>query len=554
MKDRIPRLRALVATAVVVSGVAGFAPAARAGDYVAYVCKTPDGRPVKLDPYWKATVSQQPATATESCANGGPISQTMGGPGGVSDYTQGPVSSWVLTTPPHIALVVFTARRVVTTAYAGYAPGDSHNTADWRILMESGGVFTQQVAACQFSGCALGNAANPDDPANTVSFTPSPTTAMGIFLTCYDTPGGTCQNPGVPRLTSVISRMALQMRDDAPPTVDGIGGTALAAAPLSGTPTVDFVAQDQGAGVYQYVVALDGRETARGTPSNPNGTCADALAGDASDLEFTSLKPCPDRADVSAPVDTTRVADGVHQLTVSVRDASGNLTPVVDRAISVHNAAPLPAANGTGGDTSTGAIVADAKHRTVHVAYGKKTTVKRLLLDAAKRPIVGASVDVSERVDRAGATWTHVATVTTDGTGAFRYVPVSTASRTVRFSYARVSGGASASSIDVAVAVTAAMKIAAASHRVKPRGTIRLSGSVKVDGLPKRSRVEVQYRSRSGWRTISTERIDTKGRWSFDYRLTTARNTSIAFRSLLRPTADIAAAQSHSATTTVRVS
>lgn len=554
MKDRRFLGRALALVALALGGVSAVAPAARAGDYIGYVCKTPDGRGIALDSYWKATVAQQPATATESCASGGPISQSMGGPGGVSDYANGPVSAWVLTTPPHVSLVVFSARRAVTTAYTTYAPGDSHNTADWRILAENQGAYTQQVAACQFGGCSLGNASFPDDPANAVSFTPSPTTSLGIFLTCYDTPGGTCQNPGVPRLTSVISRMTLQLRDDAPPTVDGIGGSALAAAPLSGRTSVDFVAQDQGAGVYQYVVALDGTEVARGTPSNPTGTCADAVAGDASDLEFTSIKPCPDRADVSAPVDTTRVGDGVHRLTVGVRDASGNTTPVVDRQITVHNAPPGPVANGTGGDTTSAALVDDKKHRTVHVAYGKKTTIKRSLLDAAKRPVVGASVDVSERIDRDGATWTHVASVLTDTSGAFRYVPVTTASRDVRFSYSRTTGGPAASSIQIAVAVAAKMTIAAASHRVRPHGTIRLSGAVKVDGLPKRSRVEVQYLGKGGWRTISTERIDAKGRWSFDYRLTAARNTTIRFRSLLHPTADIAAAASHSATTSVHVS
>jgi hypothetical protein len=57
---------------------------------------------------------------------------------------------------------------------------------------------------------------------------------------------------------------------------------------------------------------------------------------------FDSEQPCPAATTVDVPVNTTALADGGHDLTVSVTDAAGNTATVLDQEISVSNPSTTP--------------------------------------------------------------------------------------------------------------------------------------------------------------------------------------------------------------------
>jgi hypothetical protein len=71
-------------------------------------------------------------------------------------------------------------------------------------------------------------------------------------------------------------------------------------------------------------------------------SCADLTPGDGVvDLALTD--GCPAGVDAAPlPVDTTRLADGPHQLRVVVRDVAGNATTALDQTITVRNTPPAP--------------------------------------------------------------------------------------------------------------------------------------------------------------------------------------------------------------------
>jgi hypothetical protein len=572
---RRPLRAALLAVAAAV-GLGGVVAApARAGDYLAYVCHAPDESAFSLDSAWAGQSNVAFSGPIDVCGRGanGYYGLNLASAGAPPTYPSGAATSLTWTAPAHVQVISLSARRSV---FAAVSQGDDVNAVPSYSLIAYGPQSATALETCHpttSSSCLLGGSPFADSTQNAVTFGPLGATSIVMKLECAGASGGTCANGsgGGARMYTAFGRATLTLRDEAPPTAGSIGGSALDAGPRSGTVAVTFNAFDDGAGVYQDIVSVDGTEVGRATPSDPTGTCADAVPGNATELEFRASKPCPGSATVSAPLDTTKLANGTHQLKVVLRDASGNVKTVVDRAITVDNSAVAPGGggggggaggvpagpavpNGSGGNLATGALVVDRKHRTLSTAFGHKLTIKRTLRDAAKVPIAGAQVDVYEQVDRVGAPWSKVATVTSDAKGAVRYVPSTGASRTVRFAYATVVGSTTyASTLEVKVAVAAKVSIAVAKRSVPRRGTINFSGTVGLDGLPPHTRVEVQYLSHGDWRAIDTASVNAKGRWSYVRHLTTPFHGTIAFRALLRPAADLGSAKSASKTIRVRV-
>jgi hypothetical protein len=565
--------RAAALTFIAFAGLAGAASPARAGDYLAYVCHAPDESAFSLDAAWTGKSYLAFSAPIDVCGRGsnGYFGLNMGSAGAPPAYGVGAATSLTWTAPAHVQAQSVYVRRSV---FSGVSSSDV-NASPVYSLTAYGPQSAQRLDSCDSNAshsCVLGQV-TPDPPSNGVTFGPIGATSIVMLLECAGSAGGSCSTSGGgARMYTAFSRITLTLRDEAAPTAGSLGGTALDAGGLSGKVDVTFNAFDEGAGVYQSILLVDGTEVRRSTPSDPMGSCSDAVAGNATEYEFKATKPCPDSAFVDVPVDTTKLSNGAHQLKVLLRDASGNTKTVVDRAVTVANtAAVVPGLggaggsdtgggvvtglpNGTGGSLATGTFVAVPKERTIAAQFGGKLTIKRRLVDAAKQPIAGAAVDVYERIDRAGAAWTKVATVTSDAKGDVRYVPSTGASRTIRFAYAASTGSTQyGATIEVQVDVAAHLTIAAAKRSVPRNGTIKFSGTVGLDGTPPHTRVELQYKSHGDWRTFATAPVDTKGQWVYTRHLTAAHNVTIAFRSLLRPAVGLASSRSVSAAIKVRV-
>jgi hypothetical protein len=136
-------------------------------------------------------------------------------------------------------------------------------------------------------------------------------------------------------VTQVISS-DITLSNDAVPTGAGAAGT-LVSGPASGTAQLIFTAADpQGPGVYNVTASIDGTTVYSQTPNTNGGACA-AVGSSSGVLEFDGQPPCPASTSVDIPVATTCLANGAHQLAVTVTDAAGNASTVVDQEITVAN-------------------------------------------------------------------------------------------------------------------------------------------------------------------------------------------------------------------------
>jgi hypothetical protein len=61
---------------------------------------------------------------------------------------------------------------------------------------------------------------------------------------------------------------------------------------------------------------------------------------------FSHQQPCPATEAVSIPVPTEGVPDGSHELAMSVTDAAGNTSPVLDQTITTSNPQTTPKPSG----------------------------------------------------------------------------------------------------------------------------------------------------------------------------------------------------------------
>ena len=188
---------------------------------------------------------------------------------------------------------------------------------------------------------------------------------------------------------------AITLRDDLPPIPSALRGSLFAAQAKSGMVDVVFDVTDRGGGVYRTVTTIDG-QLYEAKPV-ALGNCADVNPSNSNPYEFAGAVPCPlSQVGLTSSIDTTKLEDGVHTISVSVEDAAGNSTPVVapGSRFTVRNGVP----NGTpAGRTANGRLkVWFRDTRTVRdtSVFGQRVVVRGYLRDRRGRGIRGAEVEV----------------------------------------------------------------------------------------------------------------------------------------------------------------
>jgi hypothetical protein len=96
---------------------------------------------------------------------------------------------------------------------------------------------------------------------------------------------------------------------------------------VRGSVDVGIAAQDEGGGVYERTLLLDGRRLASAR------LCATVPATLGTRRHFTGRVPCPLDASTVSRVDTHTIADGAHTLAARVADAAGNARTATARVI-----------------------------------------------------------------------------------------------------------------------------------------------------------------------------------------------------------------------------
>lgn len=156
--------------------------------------------------------------------------------------------------------------------------------------------------------------------------------------TCGGGAGGECTSGGTngAYATAELVWAHFLLLNGSAPTASGFGGSALQ-RDAGGTAHVVLTASDAGGpGIYEVTASVGGHRVYAGTPNRNDGRCVPVGSDDGA-LMFDSAQPCPRREVIDVPVRLTGVRNGRHELRITLYDAAGNRSRVLDQTISVEN-------------------------------------------------------------------------------------------------------------------------------------------------------------------------------------------------------------------------
>ena len=424
----------------------GSAPAS-AGDYHVYACTDPATGVALPTNNWTQSGS---GPTFNTCAT----SPVLGGLG-VEAIPQfgGTKGNWTFVSPADTTITAATLYRSAVASYRALAywaaPLDEYSSAD---------AFDSCQGSSEQSACNLG----------------SPSMQTCERLSCY--PPGDVLN--VPSSHLPSPRLALSMRCLAAgcggsevmhsaditlsqtfgPTAAATGGPLTTQPVLQGSEAIQVNASDPGAGVYQAIFEVDGQVVARQIIDPTGGMCQPyATATDGTPI-FLNPAPCPQSVSgATVTLETSHVADGVHQLSVLVSDAAGNTTTILSRSVAFNNRGEYTlqvqreqqeerqarellvrgVCNAACDDLASMRSISPSRaaRKIVREYQGSAVTLRGRLFGHSGPPIVGATVELWETPSYRGAASVRVTTTRTDGTGAWSLRVPRGPSRLLRVGY-----------------------------------------------------------------------------------------------------------------------
>jgi len=157
-----------------------------------------------------------------------------------------------------------------------------------------------------------------------------------ISAGCGGGPGGVCP-AGNPTAQINIYGGDIELNDAVAPTVSGLSGSLTQGGTLSGQQTIIFTVADQGSGVYNAALLIDGRPVTSRIVNTNGGRCIPMRTAPDGALVFAYVVPCPTSTSGTLTVNTGQISGGPHQAELVVSDAAGNATATWSAAISVNN-------------------------------------------------------------------------------------------------------------------------------------------------------------------------------------------------------------------------
>jgi hypothetical protein len=534
---------ALIASMV----LAAFAAAAYAGTYHVYSCRMPDGEVAPVDG-WSGSVALGGAFddyAANTCAEGGALVAGLG------DATVHAAnidrSTWSFAPPPFDSLIAGVLWRADDND-GGLGVNSTYQT--WLAAPSIIGTFDECIYT---QGCVgEGEARNPMSQSNRVVIPPANLGSM-IYLNAScaggverECPAGKGDANGYAAAVYLYAA-DLTLEQAEGPHAANAGGELASAPSVQGQSDVTFDATDPGSGVYQALFSIDGEVVQRTVVDGNGGRCRDV--GQTSDGRpaFLYLQPC--LASVSADVsfDTTKVANGVHHLLVSVSDAAGNVAPVLDRTVTIDNP-PAPGAPGppNGVNASTQAAMSvrwDAARRPrLLTDFGRGQSLSGRLTGPGGAPIVGAAIEVRATPAYVGARSAAIGSPRTDASGRFSWrVPARASSCTLRFAYRAHFGDAAPVATRVlTLSVRAGVALSVSPRTTSVGGTIYFRGRLRAGPIPPSGKqLVLEARSPgSPWIEFDVVRTDARGRYRASYRFKFPGPADYSFRARSEPESD----------------
>jgi hypothetical protein len=523
-----------------------------AGQYHVYSCRTPSGQPAPTDG-WSAPEHPTYDPTTNTCETGGGLIAAMDAGYAHAPDSENDKATWVFKAPEGEIITEATLWR------AGNTPGGGDGEASYLFWLSgdaptglSTHIFDECIAA---TGCpSEGSLLEPSDPENRVL---APVDELGSpYLSLSTYCGSDYKKPcptnegGKITYDSEIELFAadLVLSQSSSPAVSAVGGGLAEDSSVSGTSDVAFHASDAGSGVYEAIFQLDGLTVSHTVLDEDGGRCRD-VGGTSDGLPaFLYTQPCPASLSADLPFDTAGITDGVHHLVVSVTDAAGNATTVLDREITVANPAPAGAPRGpaNGSDPSEHAILT-ARWRGIggtrlRSRYGASRTIEGQLTGPEGHGIAGALVEVGELPAYTGAPRRALTAPRTAADGRWRLqLPRGLPSCELLVAYRSHLGDAlPVASRTLALAVPAALELRIAPRVASSTGTIRFNGRLLGAPIPAGGKqLVLEARSPGGpWIEFHVIRTRPRGRYAYLYRFRLPGPARYQFRVLSEREAD----------------
>jgi hypothetical protein len=505
--------RAIMAALV---ALAALPTMANAGRYDVYACTLPNGQPAPTDG-WTGFVSGKPGSfVSNSC-----LSPRTGAPTGAlrADITKsvdrGDATGFVFTAPRYTTISDLTLYR---TAHVAGGGGWYHDfVVSYGLLgpfdNEHYAEFCSGFASCRGRGVGR---QHPFDAANRLSVNGTQVQQIVPQIVC-DTIGSFGCEPGADHGWFEIYSARIGLSDLYPPTfVRPPDGSLFAPdAPHEGSRTATLSVADRGAGIETVGIVVDGVVLAqrRAVPSTAT-RCR---------RPFLARVPCPSSTSATFAFDTAQLPNGTHTVQASVTDAAGNETRSDPVTVTTLNGSQ-PNGRGASRFVKLSAWLRskrDKPRRAATVRYGATRFAEGRLTDSAGKPIAGAVLEVSSRVQRPGARRTATGTVTTGEDGRFAYRIAKGPSRTVTFGYKAYSlDPAPVSTAAISLGVKAGIRLKVNPRSVRNGEQIRFRGRLKGGPARKGTRLTVDVLVPDARRRlpIGSVRADAKGRFRFTYR------------------------------------
>ncbi len=531
---------AVLAVAVLVANPAS----AEAGRFHVYSCRTPSGESAPVDG-WSGSVIGSASYARNTCGQpGGALLAALGDQ--VSRTAETDASSWTLRTP---AWAVVGATRLWR---AGDTEGGAANNASYQFYFAGLGVVPY-FDECTFLG-ECGGKGVVGDAFATPNGVNVPASILGrpvtMTATCEGTVNYSCPT-GIGDANGYAAVVYLYAADitleqAVGPTASNVGGELASAPTLTGASALTFNASDPGAGIYEAVFSVDGQVVQRTVLDEAGGRCRDVGQTKDGAPAFLYLQPCPTSVGADVALDTTRVANGVHRLTVSVIDAAGNAAAVLDRVATFYNAPPpgVPGpANGVNASSQARLVVHWSRTRRASLtsAFDGRPVLAGRLTAPGGVAISGAQIELQATPSTGGQAFSMAGPRTgPDGTFTLR-LPGRISSRTLRFLYRAHLGDATP-----AATGTLTLKVrAAVALRITPRiatvgESIYFNGRLRGRPIPASGKqLVLEARSPGGsWIEFKVVRTDLKGRYRASYRFKFPGPAYYQFRVVCEPESD----------------
>lgn len=237
-----------------------------------------------------------------------------------------------------------------------------------------------------------------------------------IFLGCTEGSGSCSPGPWI-----YAHYFAATEVDPVPPTISGLEGSLLAGGTLRGHQTLSAQAHDEGGGLSNVSVNVNGLPAAQ--PKVPNCDVVYADNSSVKGIVAASVTPCP--TDVSAEwtlnTESYPFQQGTNTVEICASDfatLSNPNTTCSKRTVEVDNS--CVASSVPGGEVLS-AQFSESNAETVTVNYGKGAEVSGQLANDAGDPIRGATICVKAQTLGVEPQAVPVATVKTDASGNFSY-------------------------------------------------------------------------------------------------------------------------------------